>query len=106
MAFGLLTSLQFLIPSPKAAIFNFTQAESINHIRITNTTNSAKTISLWFDFDGTSSGDTEKVLSDIDLSRDESVVMDGIYDFQSGGRITGEASVVSSVSIHWTRASI
>lgn len=104
MAFDLKESESVLLPSVKGSIFDFVENTTINHIRITNTSASKVTISVWFDFDGTSAGDTEKVLSNLDLSGGESVVMDGMYNFLNGGRITAQAGTASVISFHFTRA--
>ena len=99
MAVGLETTRNALIPLAKAVIFSFSQAESINTIRVSNTTNSTVAFTLWFDPTGTSAGDQQQVRPQYTLGRRESVLVGGLFNPESGGSFTAEASVSNAVNV-------
>lgn len=107
MSFGLTTSLSALIPDPVGALINFAVATSVKSVRLTNTSGSAVTVAIYFDYDGTSTNPIDMVLAPTLLGANESVLLDGgPWHFGVGGRISGIATTTNVVNIHVTPASI
>ena len=106
MAFALQTSLSALIPSPAGALFNFSATESVNDVMVVNTTGSDVTVSLWFDYDGTSATDTEKFISAYTVVANGVLHLTGLWVFVSGGRITGLCSTNNAATAHITKATV
>jgi hypothetical protein len=98
MAVGLETTRNALIPLVKAVIFSFSASESINTVRISNTTNASVTVTLWFDPTGSLAGDRQQVLPLYSLGRRESILVGGLFNPVSGGTFTAEASVNNALS--------
>ena len=107
MAFGLLTSLSALFPAVTGALFNFSIPTTVRSIRISNTSNAARTVTLYLDYDGVGVGAVDTILPLLQLAPYESVLLDGgPWDFTTGSRISGSASLGNVVNIHITPASI
>lgn len=107
MSFGLITSESALLPSSTGALKNFSAATTVRNVRLTNVHTIAVTATLWFDYDGTSTGDVDMVLDAVTLGPGESVKLDGeLWNFANGGRISGLASVANKITMHFSQATI
>ena len=104
MAFTLQESVSALIPNVAAAVANFAAKTAVGSLRFTNVTATNRTISVWFDYDGTSAGNAEKVQHDVQIPRNSSVTMPGAFVFSAGGCITAVCSAADSVTMHYTPA--
>lgn len=98
MAVTLLTSRNALIPLAKAVIFSFTQNESLKKVRIHNTTSANVEVTIWFDPTGTLAGDQQEVFSQV-LGKHESLHLDNLFNPESGGSITAEATTNNVVAV-------
>ena len=106
MAFALLTSGSALIPT-SGAVVNFAVPTTVRSLRLTNTSASPVTVTLFFDYDGTAANPVDTVLDSLVLAGKESAVIDGgPFNFAAGGRITGTATTNNAVSLHYTPATI
>lgn len=104
MAFTMQESVSVLLPNVAASVYDFTAKTAVGSVRFTNTTNANRTISVWFDYNGTAAGDVEKIQHDVQIPKNSSVSMPGVFVFSNGGRITASCSVNNAVTMHFTPA--
>lgn len=107
MSFGLTTSKSTLIASSTGALHDFSVATTIKSVRLTNNGAAPVSVTLWFDYDGTSTGDVDCVAKIVTIEGYASLVLDGgPWHFAASSRISGLATVNNIVTCHITPATI
>lgn len=107
MAFGFVEGVGIdLTTTAQTAIVDFTAKQTVQDVWISNRSGFTQRISLWYDYDGTLAGTPENFLTGFPIAAGSILHLTGLFCFSSGGRITAQAGIANTLTIHVSRANV